>query len=119
MSDKVSINTGNLLLILMPEIYNQVKDHFIDEDQVIVNFGKGAQGIKFGKKLFVMFYKGELVVKLSPARVTELVSSGEGLPHDVGTGKPMEDWVKFPLSKKDKWIQYCEESKSYVIGEKG
>lgn len=54
-------------------------------------------------------------MKLSPERVTELVSSGEGLSHDVGTGKPMKDWVKFPVSKKDQWIQYCEESKSYVI----
>jgi len=102
----------------MSEVYDQVKDHFMDDDQVIVNVGKGAQGIKYGKKLFVMFYKGELVVKLSPERVSELVSSGEGLPHDVGTGKPMKDWVKFPVSKKDKWIQYCEESKSYVIKNK-
>ncbi len=87
----------------------------MDDDQVIVNVGKGAQGIKFRKKLFVMFYKGELVVKLSPERVTELVSSVEGLLHDVGTGKPMKNWIKFPVSKKDQWIQYCEESKSYVI----
>ena len=99
----------------MSEVYDAVKDHFMDDGQVIINVGKGAQGIKFGKKLFVMFYKGELVVKLSPERVTELVSSGEGLPHDVGIGKPMKDWVRFPVSKKDQWIQYCEESKIYVI----
>lgn len=99
----------------MSEVYDAVKDHFMDDGQVIINVGKGAQGIKFGKKLFVMFYKGELVVKLSPERVTELVSSGEGLPHDVGIGKPMKHWVRFPVSKKDQWIQYCEESKIYVI----
>jgi hypothetical protein len=77
--------------------------------------GKVPKGLNLEKKLFVMFYKGELVVKLSPERVTELVSSGEGLPHDVGTGKPMKDWIKFLVSKKDQWIHYCEESKSYVI----
>ena len=63
-----------------------------------------------------MFYKGELVLKLSPERVTELISSGEGLPHDAGTGKPMKNWVKFSASKKEQWIQYCEESKALVIG---
>ena len=99
----------------MSEVYDQIKDHFRNDDQVIVNFGKGAQGIKFGKKLFVMFYKGELVVKLSPKRVSELLSNGEGLPHDVGTGRPMKDWIRFPVSKKYQWIKYCEESKSYVI----
>jgi hypothetical protein len=99
----------------MSEVYNGVKEHFMNDDQVVVNVGSGAQGIKYGKKLFVMFYKGELVVKLSPGRVTELVSSGEGLPHDVGTGKPMKDWVKFPVSMKDEWIKFCEESKSYVL----
>jgi hypothetical protein len=99
----------------MSEVYDQIKDHFRNDDQVIVNFGKGAQGIKFGKKLFVMFYKGELVVKLSPKRVSELLSNGEGLPHDVGTGRPMKDWIRFPVSKKDQLIKYCEESKSYVI----
>lgn len=99
----------------MSEVYDEVKAHFANDDDVIVNAGKGAQGIKFGKKLFVMFYKGELVVKLSPTRVTGLIEKGQGLPHDVGTGKPMKDWVKFPVSQKEKWIAYTEESKSYVV----
>lgn len=100
----------------MSEIYNDVKAHFENDEQVVVNAGKGAQGIKFGKKLFVMFYKGDLVVKLSPDRVTELVENGQGQPHDVGTGKPMKDWVKFHPQDKEKWVQFAEESKSYVVG---
>ena len=99
----------------MSEVYDEVKAHFANDNDVIVNVGKGAQGIKLGKKLFVMFYKGELVVKLSPDRVTELISSGQGMPHDVGTGKPMKDWVKFPVSMKDQWIEICKESKLYVL----
>jgi hypothetical protein len=46
----ITINTGDLLFLYMSEVYDQVKDHFMDDDQVIVNVGKGAQGIKFGKK---------------------------------------------------------------------
>lgn len=100
----------------MSEVYDSVKKHFANDQQVVVNSGSGAQGIRYGKKLFVMFYKGELVVKLSPERVTELVSNGDGLPHDVGTGKPMKDWVKFSVAMKDTWIEYSEESKAYVLG---
>ncbi|OLS27175.1 MAG: hypothetical protein HeimC2_12850 [Candidatus Heimdallarchaeota archaeon LC_2] len=99
----------------MSEVYNEVKSHFANDDEVIVNIGKGAQGIKYGKKLFVMFYKGELVVKLSQERVTELVSTDQARRHDVGTGEPMKDWAKFPVSMKNRWIEYCEESKSYVM----
>ena len=98
----------------MSEVYDAVKDHFANDVDVVVNSGSGAQGIKYGKKLFVMFYKGDLVVKLNPERVAELVSTGQGLPHDVGTGKPMKDWVKFSVGMNDTWIKFCEESKSYV-----
>ena len=100
----------------MSDVYDTVKKHFANHGDVVVNSGSGAQGIKYGKKLFVMFYKGDLVVKLSPERVIELVSSGQGLPHDVGTGKPMKDWVKFSIKMKKAWLKFCEESKSYVIG---
>ena len=37
----------------MSEVYNQVKGHFLNDDQVIVNIGKGAQGIKLGKKFIL------------------------------------------------------------------
>ena len=100
----------------MSEVYDEVKAYFANDNEVVVNVGKGAQGIKYGKKLFTMFYKGDLVVKLSPERVTELVSNDQALPHDVGTGSPMKDWAKFPVSMKNQWIKFCKESKSYVIG---
>ncbi|MCE7733500.1 MAG: hypothetical protein GPJ54_01390 [Candidatus Heimdallarchaeota archaeon] len=44
------------------------------------------------------------------------MSNGQGLPYDVGTGKPMKDWVKFSVAMKDSWIEYCDESKMYILG---
>jgi hypothetical protein len=64
--------------------------------------------------MFVMFYKGELIVQLDPARVDELVASGEGLAFDPGTGKPMANRVLIPASRKDSWIALCEESQAYM-----
>ena len=98
----------------MVDPFADVKNHFSKVEDAEVNAGRGAQGIKMGKKLFVMFYKGRLAVKLPPARVSGLIDSGQGLPHDPGTGKPMKDWVIIPDSGKTKWIDFCEESRLYA-----
>ena len=98
----------------MSDVYDEVKEHFASVEGVVVNAGRGAQGLKLGKKMFAMFHKGQLLVLLSPERVTEVVASGEALPHDPGTGKPMKDRVLVPDTKKESWISFCEESRRYL-----
>jgi hypothetical protein len=98
----------------MDDPFTEVKNHFEKDTEVTVNAGKGAQGMKLGKKMFVMFFKGELIVMFSPERVIELIESGEGRPYDPGTGKPMKNRLLIPSSNKEKWIEYCEESKRYM-----
>ena len=98
----------------MSDPYASVKDHFSSVTGVTVNSGKGSQGMKVGTKMFVMFYKGGLIVQLPPARVSELVEAGEVLPFDPGTGKPMKDRVLIPASSSDSWIAFCQESQVYA-----
>lgn len=98
----------------MIDPFTEVKDHFAAVPGVTVNAGKGAQGMKVGSKMFVMFYKGDLVVQLPPVRVTELVDAGKVLPFDPGTGKPMNDRVLIPAANSDSWISWCEESQLYA-----
>lgn len=88
----------------MSDPYAVVKEHFDNVSGVTVNAGKGAQGMKVGKKMFVMFYKGDLAVQLPPTRVSELVASVKGVAFDPRTGKPMTDT----------WIRYCDESQAYA-----
>lgn len=97
----------------MTDIYEEIKTHFSTDRDVTVLSGRGAKGIKQGKKLIVMFMKGDLIVKLPKERVVEIVASGEGKPFDPGTGKPMKNWVLIPETRKDLWIKYSEEAKSY------
>ncbi|MCP4761258.1 MAG: hypothetical protein GY870_05720 [archaeon] len=97
------------------DIYEEIKNHFALDNQVVVNKGSGAQGIKYNKKMFIMFYKGDLVIKLSPERVQQLIKSGDGQPFDPGTGKPMKDRLLILKSKKNLWIALSEESKEYVM----
>ncbi len=99
----------------MTDTYSDVKSFYENSDEVIVNSGKGAQGLKLGKKMFVMFYKGNLLAILSPERVIDLVDSGRGLSHDPGTGTVMKDRVVIPPEFKDLWIDICEESRKYYL----
>ena len=50
------------------DAFAAVKGFFAKSDAVTVNSGRGSQGIKYGSKMFVMFYQGQLLVQLSPAR---------------------------------------------------
>ena len=92
----------------MNDIYNELKDHFRHNPDVIICNGKGAQGLKYNGKMFVMFYKGDLTVKLKPETAHNLIKEGKGLPHDPGTGTPMKDRILIPASQKDNWIAMCE-----------
>ena len=94
----------------MPDPYAALKKHFGKVDGVIVNAGRGAQGMKVGKKMFAMFYKGDLLLTLPPARVEELIAVGRGLPFDPGTGKAMKNRLLIPAAKKRSWIKLCEEA---------
>jgi hypothetical protein len=96
-------------------VYKDLKEYFANDKQVIVNEGKGAQGIKYNKKMFIMFYKGDLVIKLSPERIQQLIDTGDGMPFDPGTGKPMKDRVLITRSKRNLWISLSEESKEHVM----
>ena len=92
----------------MRDIYDELKDHFRNHPNVVIAEGKGAQGLKHNGKMFAMFYKGDLTIKLKPENVKRMIENGEGLPHDPGTGKPMKDRILVSASKKDKWIDLCE-----------
>lgn len=99
----------------MNDEYSDVKKFYLNSNEVTVNSGKGAQGLKIGKKMFIMFYKGNLLVTLPPERVIELVNSGDGLPFDPGTGKVMKDRILIPPKHKNLWIGICEESRVYFL----
>jgi len=98
----------------MIDVYAEVKAYFGNDSEVEVLKGRGAQGIKRGGKMFVMFMKGDLIVKLPEDRVNEVINIGDGKPFDPGTGKPMRNRVLIPASKRDTWIKYSLEAKKHA-----
>ena len=59
--------------------------------------GFGSNAIKINKSIFAMLVNDRVVVKLPAGRVTQLISSGDGLPFDAGKGRPMKEWVSLTV----------------------
>jgi hypothetical protein len=92
----------------MTDPYASVKAHFEDVAGVTVNAGRGAQGLKVGKKMFAMFSKGDLLLKMPPEQVDALIAAERGLPYDPGNGKVMKNYVLIPAARQSSWIELCE-----------
>lgn len=64
-------------------------------------------------KVFAMRVGDELVLKLAPKRVAELIDAGTGKSNVVG-GHAMKEWVNLPPKSQSKWAGLARESLEYV-----
>jgi hypothetical protein len=75
-------------------------------------FGRGA--LRYRRKIFAMFVRGELVVKLPGPRVDELVAAGHGVRFDANKGTPMREWFSlYPESALD-WPALAREALDFA-----
>ena len=75
-------------------------------------FGRGA--VRFQKKIFVMFVRGRLVLKLPAARVDELVAAGEGARFDANKGTPMREWFSLDPESSLPWLPLATEALQFA-----
>jgi hypothetical protein len=75
-------------------------------------FGRGA--LRIDGKIFAMFVRGRLVVKLPKARVDELVNAGEGERFDANKGTPMKEWFSLDPASRLAWRPLSEEAFAFV-----
>ena len=64
-------------------------------------------------KVFAMHVGDELVIKLPPKRVAELIESGVAVTNVVG-GRPMKEWANLRPETEKKWLALTKESLDYV-----
>jgi hypothetical protein len=64
-------------------------------------------------KVFAMRAGDDLVIKLPPKRVAELIAGGIAAPNVVG-GRPMKEWANLRPATEKKWLALTKESLDYV-----
>jgi hypothetical protein len=75
-------------------------------------FGRGA--VRFQKKIFVMFVRGRLVLKLPAGRVDELVAASEGVRFDANKGTPMREWFSLDPESGLPWLPLANEALDFA-----
>ena len=75
-------------------------------------FGRG--GVRFQNKIFVMFVRGRLVLKLPAVRVSELAGAGEGVPFDANKGIPMKEWLSLDPGSGLDWLPLAHEALEFA-----
>jgi hypothetical protein len=76
--------------------------------------GFGANALRVDGKIFAMFVRGRLVVKLPKARVDVLVDSGDGVRFDANKGTPMKEWLSLDPASSLDWPALAQEALDFV-----
>src|SRR2546429_7515231 len=101
------------------ERYEDRVDEFAGGDGVTPpmggsGFGRGA--LRYHRKIFAMFVRGQLVVKLPRKRVDELVADGHGDRFDANKGTPMKEWFSLAPESVLAWPELAREALDFARG---
>ena len=72
-----------------------------------------SYGLKVDGKIFAMFGRGRLVVKLPKERVDEIVGAGKAERFNPGHGRVMKEWAAFQ-GEEAKWVELAREAYKFV-----
>jgi hypothetical protein len=102
------------------ERFADVVEALLDQPDVTPpsNSGRefGSNALKVKGRIFAMFVRGSLVVKLPATRVATLIAAGAGGPFDAGKGKPMREWLTVEPSSPLDWLSVVQEALRFVSG---
>ncbi len=76
--------------------------------------GFGRSALRYNGKIFAMFVRGRLVLKLPADRVTGLAESCDGVPFDANKGTPMREWLSLDPGSGQSWQALAEEAIAFA-----
>lgn len=72
-----------------------------------------SYGLKVNGKIFAMFGRGRLVVKLPKERVDEIVGAGKAERFNPGHGRVMKEWAAFQ-GEEAQWVELAQRAYKFV-----
>jgi hypothetical protein len=97
--------------------YQRLVDELIGADGVTPprdGGGFGRSALRFHGRIFAMFVRGSLVVKLPAERVGELIAAGEGVHFDANKGTPMREWLTLDPDSALPWPALATEALDFA-----
>jgi hypothetical protein len=76
--------------------------------------GFGSHALRVHGKIFTLFVRGHLVVKLPRERVDALEQSGDGVRFDANKGTPMKEWLRLDPTSRIEWEAIAREAMLFV-----
>jgi hypothetical protein len=76
--------------------------------------GFGRSAVRFNRKIFVMFVRGRLVLKLPEERVDDMIAAGHGERFDANKGTPMREWLSLDPRSDQPWLLLAREALSFA-----
>jgi hypothetical protein len=76
--------------------------------------GFGRSALRFQNRIFAMFVRGRLVVKLPAQRVGALVTDGDGVHFDANKGTPMKEWFSLDPESGRAWPALAREALDFA-----
>lgn len=78
--------------------------------------GFGRSALRYENKIFAMFVRGRLVLKLPAPRVDALVAAGEGVRFDANKGTAMKEWLSLDPDSGLEWLKLAQEALGFARG---
>jgi hypothetical protein len=99
------------------ERYLDLVDDLVSIDGVMPpgggsGFGRGA--LRYHGKIFAMFVRGSLVLKLPADRVSSLITTGDGVAFDANKGAPMREWLSLDPGSQLAWLELATEALAFA-----
>jgi hypothetical protein len=99
------------------ERFEDLVGEFNDIDGVTLprgGAGFGRSALRYHGKIFAMFVRGDLVVKLPEDRVAELVGAGHGEHFTANKGTPMREWFAAPADCALAWSSLAADALDFA-----
>ncbi len=76
--------------------------------------GFGRSALRWEGKIFAMFVRGQLVLKLPAQRVDDLIEQGDGGRFDANKGTPMREWLALDPGSEQPWLPLAHEALAFA-----